>query len=248
MLLLRIGSSRLIGHLLPDLAAIKRKRAEIIERRRLHPYAMLLCSELALILLYPFLATTAFADEVFRLLAVFVFFTALYAVKGRGRITTIAVILGAPAICLRLANIFEHRELVRLPDEISGLAFLIFVTAVLVTSILSNPSVTSDTLAGAVSAYFLIGITFGLAYLMIESLVPGSFKDTIDPAKRFIPSDFTFFSFVTLTTVGYGDIVPWGRHARAIAIVESVLGIMYPAVLISRLVGLHGRKHDKGET
>ncbi len=233
---------------MPGLATIKKKRAELIERRRLHPYAVLLCSELLLILLYPFVAGATFGDEIFRLLAVFVFLTALYTVKGRGRITTIALILGAPAICLRLANIVEHRELVRLPDEISGLAFLIFVTAVLVTSVISNPSVTADTLAGAVSGYLLIGITFGLAYLMIESLLPGSFRDTIQPGKRFTPADFTFFSFVTLTTVGYGDIVPWGSHARSIAIVESMLGIMYPAVLVSRLVGLHGRKHDNSET
>jgi voltage-gated potassium channel Kch len=232
----------------PGLATIKRKRAEIAQRRRLHPYAVLLCAELGLVLLYPFLAGRAFGDEVFRGLAVVVFLTALYAVKGRGRLTTIALVLGAPAICLRVANIFEHRELVRVPDEVSGLAFLVFVTAVLVTSIISNPSVTADTLAGAVSAYFLIGITFGLAYLLIESLVPGSFRDTIQPGKRFIPADFTFFSFVTLTTVGYGDIVPWGTHARALAVVESVLGIMYPAVLVSRLVGLQSQKRDKDET
>ena len=123
----------------------------------------------------------------------------------------------------------------------------IFVTVVLVWSIISNPSVTADTLAGAVSAYLLIGITFGLAYLLIDSLMPGSFKDTVQPGKHFIPADFTFFSFVTLTTVGYGDIVPWGPHARALAVLESVLGIMYPAVLVSRLVGLHGlRRNEDG--
>lgn len=233
---------------MPSLAIIRKKRAELNERRRLHPYAVLLWAELGLILIYPFIAGAAFGDEVFRLLAVSVFLSALYAVAGRGRTTTIALILGTPAILLRIANIFEHRQLVRLPDEISGLAFLIFVTAVLVTSILSNPSVTSDTLAGAVAAYLLIGITFGLAYLLINGLVPGSFRDTVDPAKRFMPADFTFFSFVTLTTVGYGDIVPWSSHARSIAIVESVLGIMYPVLLVGRLVGLHGRKPNKSDT
>ncbi len=225
-----------------DSASISKKRAELRARRQLHPYAVLLLAELGLILIYPFLATTSFGDEVFRLLAVIVFLTALYAVKGRGRITLIALLLGAPAIVLRLANIAEHHEVVRLPDEISGLAFLIFITTVMVWTIVSNPSVTADTLAGAVSAYFLVGITFGLAYLLIESVLPGSFKDTIQPGKHFTPADFTFFSFVTLTTVGYGDIVPWGAHARALAIVESVLGIMYPAVLVSRLVGLHGSR------
>lgn len=228
-----------------DAASISKKRAELRAPHQLHPYAVLLFAELGLILIYPFLSTRSVGDEVFRLLAVVVFLTSLYAVKGRGRITMIALLLGAPAIVLRLANIAEHREVVRLPDEISGLAFLIFVTGVLLWTIVSNPSVTADTLAGAVSAYFLVGITFGLAYLLIESVVPGSFKDTIQPGKHFTPADFTFFSFVTLTTVGYGDIVPWGPHARSLAIVESVLGIMYPAVLVSRLVGLHGSRRNE---
>lgn len=226
------------------IAAIAKKRATIKARHRLHPYAVLLFAELGLILIYPFLAGLSAGDEFFRLLAVLVFLTSLHAVKGRGWITSTALILGTPAIVLRLANIIAHREVIRLPDELSALAFLVFVTSVLVWTIMSNPSVTADTLTGAVSAYFLIGITFGLAYLTIESLVPGSFRDTIQPGKHFTPADFTFFSFVTLTTVGYGDIVPWGAHARALAIVESVLGIMYPAVLVSRLVGLHGRSRE----
>ena len=225
-------------------AAAKQKVIKIRERRRLHPYAALLFAELLLILIYPFLSGISYHNELFRLLAVVVFSTSLYSVMGRGQITTIALILGVPAIVLRLIHIFEHRDLFKLPDEFLGLTFLIFVTGVLVWSIVSNPSVTADTLAGAVSAYLLIGITFGVAYMIIGGLVPGAFRDTIQPGKPFNPADFTFFSFVTLTTVGYGDIVPWDAHARSLAIIESVIGIMYPAVLIGRLVGLHGRKRE----
>jgi len=228
-----------------SVSAAKEQVIKIRERRRLHPYAALLFAELGLILIYPFLIGAAYHEEVFRLLAAVVFSTSLYTVMGRGRITTIALILGFPAIVVRLIRVVEHRAVFNLPDEFLGLAFLVFVTSVLVWSILSKPSVTTDTLAGAVSAYLLIGITFGLAYLLINTLFPGSFRDTVDPAKNFTPADFTFFSFVTLTTVGYGDIVPWAAHARSIAIIESVIGIMYPAVLISRLVGMHGRKSEE---
>jgi hypothetical protein len=213
--------------------------------RRLHPYAALLFSELGLILIYPFFSGIVFREQLFRLLAVIVFSTALYTLLGRGWITTTAFLLGIPAIILRLINIVEHRQIVRVPDEFLGLSFLIFVTTVLVWSIVSNPTVTADTLAGAVSGYFLVGITFGLAYMTVDSLVPGSFRDTIQPGKQLAPADFIFFSFVTLTTVGYGDIVPWSAHARAVAIIESVLGIMYPAVLIGRLVGLQGTRRDE---
>lgn len=223
----------------------KQKFIQLRERRRSHPYAALLFAELGLILFYPFLVNIGYHDELFRLLAVIIFCTSLYAVMGRGRITTIAFILGFPAIVVRLVRLVEHRPLFRLTDEFLGLTFLVFVTSVLVWSILSNPSVTGDTLAGAVAAYLLIGITFGVAYMIIHGLIPGSFRDSVEPGRQFTPADFTFFSFVTLTTVGYGDIVPWASHARSLAIIESVIGIMYPALLISRLVGLRNSKREE---
>lgn len=226
----------------PIVSVAREKAAKIRERRRQHPYTALLFSELGLILIYPFLANTGYHEEIFRLLALVVFSTSLYTLMGRGRVTTIAMILGFPAILMRVVHLVEHREVLRLPDEVLGLVFLLYVTGVIVWSIISNPSVTTDTLAGAVSAYLLVGITFGVVFMIIGSLVPGAFRDTVEPGKQFNPADFVFFSFVTLTTVGYGDIVPWANYARSLAVLESVIGIMYPAVLISRLVGLQGSK------
>ena len=225
-------------------SAAKDKLIQIRDRRRLHPYTALLFAELGLILFYPFLVNVGYHDELFRLLAVIVFCTSLYSVMGRGRITTIAFLLGFPAIVVRLIRLVEHRPLYRLTDECLGVVFLVFITSVLVWSILSRPDVTGDTLAGAVSAYLLIGITFGVAYMIIHGLIPDSFRDSVDPGRHFTPADFTFFSFVTLTTVGYGDIVPWTSHARSLAIIESVIGIMYPALLISRLVGMRLTKRE----
>jgi hypothetical protein len=200
-------------------------------------------SELLFILVYPFFIGTSFRDGVMRGLAGVVFSAALYAVMGRGRITVIAFTLGIPAIVIHALNIAGYLESLQTLSLTLGLVFLVFMTSVFVYSIVSDPSVTTDTLAGAVSAYMLIGITFGIAYSLIDHLVPGAFRDTLEPGKHLTQSEFTFFSFVTMTTVGYGDIVPWDAHARSVAMIEAVIGIMYPAVLISRLVGLHGSRH-----
>lgn len=177
-------------------------------------------------------------------MAVVVFSAALFAVLGKGRRTAIAFLLGIPAILLRTIDFASHLALFNLIDQILGVLFLAYVTGVLVWTILSDPSVTTDTLAGAVSAYLLIGITFGLVYILIAHLIPGAFRDTIDPNRQVNSTELTFFSFMTLTTVGYGDIVPRDPHARSLAMIEAVIGIMYPAVLISRLVGMHGRKRE----
>lgn len=228
-------------------ASASAKKAMEAVRSRTHRYATLLFAELLLMLIYPFFTGIDFRRQVFRVAAIILFSAALYAVLGKGRLTLIAFCLGTPAILTRLLNVITHAAVFAMADEVLGLAFMIFVTSVLVWTILADASVTTDTLAGAVSAYMLIGLTFGLAYMLIGHLVPGSFRDTIEPGKQLSPTEYTFFSFVTLTTTGYGDIVPWLPHARALAMIESIIGIMYPALLISRLVGLHSRKRDAGE-
>lgn len=210
-----------------------------------HHFTTLLITELAFILGYPFVVETAVHDELFRLLAVLIFCASLYAVLGRGRITLLAFILGVPAILIHMANVCGYLQSWKVASLALGVVFLAYITTVFIWAIVKNPSVTVDTLAGAVSAYMLVGITYGLAYGMIEQLQPGSFRDTVLPGKHFMPSELTFFSFVTLTTVGYGDIIPWSAHARSLAMLEAVTGIMYPAVLIGRLVGLHGHKQEE---
>jgi Ion channel len=216
-------------------ASAKEKLAML--RQRTRRYTTLLLAELALILVYPFFSELPMQGVLPRVLGAVVFSAALYAVLGKGRTTTIAFLLGGPAILLRMLDFTTRIPAMQLVDQILGLVFMIFVTSNLVWTIVSDPSVTTDTIAGAVSAYLLIGITFGSAYVLINHLLPGSFRDTIEPGKHLSPPELTFFSFVTLTTVGYGDIVPWLPHARSVAMLEAVVGIMYPAVLISRIVG-----------
>jgi voltage-gated potassium channel len=195
--------------------------------------------ELVLILAYPFTLGIGSRFDWFRMLAILVFVAALYAALGRGRVTLVAFLLGAPAIVIRLLNAAGHLLPLETAAVIQGIVFLGFVTAAFIWTVLSDASVTADTLAGAVAAYLLIGITYGLAYGVIEQLMPGSFRDTVEAGRHLHPSEFMFFSFVTLTTLGYGDIIPWSGHARSLVILEAVTGIMYPAVLIGRLIGLH---------
>ena len=208
-----------------------------------HRFLLLLITELMLILGYPFTDGTAIRAEMFRLFAVLVFSAALYAVLGRGRVTVVAFLLGVPSIVIHVANAMRYWLSLQVAALTLGLLFLAFVTAVFIWTVVSAPSVTGDILAGAVAAYLLLGITYGLTYGLIAVVSPSSFRDTVEPGRVLRPSEFIFFSFVTLTTVGYGDIVPWGAHARSLVILESVTGIMYPAVLIGRLIGLHSSRH-----
>jgi voltage-gated potassium channel len=239
---LRVGPCHLEKTIL-SVGALTSQKAVTAPEKLPHRFLSLLITELVLIVGYPFTDGTAIRAEMFRLFAVLVFSAALYAVLGRGRVTIFAFLLGVPAIVIHIANAAHYLLPLQVTSLILGALFLAFVTAIFIWTVVSAPSVTGDTLAGAVAAYLLVGITYGLAYGLIARLSPGSFRDTVLAGKPLQPSEFIFFSFVTLTTVGYGDIVPLSAHARSLVILESVTGIMYPAVLIGRLIGLHSSRH-----
>jgi hypothetical protein len=214
---------------------------------RLHRYSILFATELALIFAEPFVAATSAGYTLFRVLASITFTAALYAVLGRGRLTIIAFVLGVPDIAINILRLFGYLGFLRTFSLVLGAVFLVFTTSVLVCTVISESAVTTETLIGGIAAYVLIGITFGFLYTLIEIFVPGSFRDMIQPARQVAPDALTYFSFTTLTTVSFGDIVPWGGHARVYAITESAIGILYPAVLIGKLVGLHGKRDANSE-
>lgn len=223
-------------------ASARKQSSSSTLKKPQHHYFTLLTTELLFILGYPFLTGTAFRLAVFRTLALIMLAAALYAVLERGKLTVIAFILGIPAILVHIANVAGFLLSVDIVALILGAVFLAFVTGVFIWSIVSDPTVTAETLAGAISAYLLIGIVFGLAYMLVDRLVPGSFRNVVEQGRHVIQPEFVFFSFITLTTVGYGDIIPWSAHARSLVMIESVIGIMYPAVLIGSLIGARGRK------
>ena len=98
-------------------------------------------------------------------------------------------------------------------------------------------SVDAEHLYAALSAYLLAGIFFGLFYWVLEQVRPGTFNFT----GEFTRVSALYFSFVTLATLGYGDIVPRTDVARGLAVVEGVGGQLFLAVLVARLVSVYGR-------
>jgi voltage-gated potassium channel len=224
---------------LPVPASVPSKPTATAPRKPPHRFLILLIMELVLILAYPFTLGIGSSFDWFRLLAVLIFVAALYAALGRGRVTLVAFLLGLPAILIHLANVAGRVLAFQTASVILAIIFLVFVTRAFIWTVMTDATVTTDTLVGAVAAYLLIGITYGLGYGLLEKLIPGSFRNTVQPGRAMHSAEFIFFSFVTLTTVGYGDIIPWSGHARSLVILESVTGIMYPAVLIGRLIGLH---------
>lgn len=121
---------------------------------------------------------------------------------------------------------------------------LCFGFVVILRGIFEQKVIRFDDVLGAVCGYLLVGVTWGNLYILTELLVPNSFQmntnlvaSISDPhAKRFV---FNYFSFVTLTTIGYGDILPTSPVAASLAWIEAMFGQFYMAVLVAQLVGLN---------
>jgi len=96
--------------------------------------------------------------------------------------------------------------------------------------------VTADMLKGGIAAYIMLGLTWASFYNAVYSISPGSFNGISDWQYQ---ADLLHFSFMTLTTVGYGDITPSTALARTVADLEAIAGVMYPSILIARLVSLY---------
>ena len=101
---------------------------------------------------------------------------------------------------------------------------------------------------GAVAAYLLLGLIWSLIYYTIALHIPGAFKGLealMESDKEVIRTHFQYFSFTILTTVGFGDIVPVHPIARMAAVFEGVVGQLFPAILIARLVALQVQSKQK---
>lgn len=118
------------------------------------------------------------------------------------------------------------------------IAFLTLVIIVLVKSIFSGYRMTSDKIYAAISSYLLIGLLYAMLFLSVEDLNPAAFGRAM-PQWSGSASEIIYFSFTTLSTLGYGDITPQTPFAQTIAYLEAITGQLFVAILIARLVGLN---------
>ena len=129
-----------------------------------------------------------------------------------------------------------------------SLFFLVLLASLLLSQALRVGPTTSQRIMGAVAAYLLLGIIWSLAYYLIALRIPEAFsvQGPFPPGGReSLQSQLFYFSFVTLTTLGYGDIVPVHPIVRMLAMLEGVAGQLFPAIMIARLVSLQVQSMGK---
>ncbi len=156
--------------------------------------------------------------------------------------------LAVPAIVERLALLFAPSRLLLLMGSVAWLLFFSFVTACQLRSLVRHKQVTSETISMSISIYLLLGLTWGLLYIVIFQLQPQAFGfagGSLPPSQELFPI-FFYFSLTTLSTIGFGDIIPLTLQARYAAVAEGIAGQLYLAILVARLVGIHMSGHAQG--
>ena len=151
---------------------------------------------------------------------------------------------------LHLAN--EEVHFITPAGPLFSFLALALAMAFIIKNIFTSSIVTIDTIASSLCAYLLLGFAFAHIYTLIDIIYPGSFLSSLtNEAVSFTSNksgflDKIYFSFITLLTVGYGDIVPASEAAKLTSIIEGFFGQIYLVVLIARLVGMHvsQRSHD----
>lgn len=224
--------------------SMKGKRAE-------RGLATLFLSLLFFLVSYPLFESRSAASAVLDILFSVILISSTYAISHQRKVLITALVLGVPT--------FASWWMVRLIDTpafnlfglASSIVFFVFVIAIILTTIIASNDVTFDIIFGAMSVYLLIGVTWAFVYAFVEIFNPGQFdfgafvSETATKATHGELRLFTYFSLVTLSTLGYGDITPITPVARSLSSLEAVIGQLYIAVLIGRLVGMHISQRKK---
>jgi hypothetical protein len=160
------------------------------------------------------------------------------AVVEHRRIATTLIVLAVVVIAIRWSEWVLPVGVLPVVREASTLVALLVLATAVGINVFARKRDLSDRIFGAIVLYLLISLMFAVTYAMIAGAVAGAFAGKAMAVDNLF--DWGYFSLVTLTTVGYGDVTPVARIARSLATLEALIGQLYPAVIIARLLSVQG--------
>ena len=207
-----------------------------------HRHLQLLVFLLVIFIASPFILPYYYGPLILNTIAAAVLLSATYAVSRRQSFLIFALSVSIFSILLTFWLAAAPSFWLVVVAHSTLVVLITFFAVAILSYVLGGGKVTSDKIYGAVCAYLLFGYAWMFAYSVIEQLEPGSFIFSNSAAPEDLVGrvmQLRYFSFVTLATVGYGDIVPHTPAARTTALLEAILGQFYLVALVGRLVGLH---------
>ena len=172
-----------------------------------------------------------------------IFITAIYALSEKKRQLTISIGLAIPLLVFIWAKYFIDNFYIAILGHIFAALFFGYAVICVADFIFGQKKVTKEVIVAALIIYLLLALVWTFVYALLDAVYPGSFSFGTQPHSDIY--HFVYFSFVTLTTLGFGDIVPVTQRARALVILEAVVGQIYLVVGVAWLVGMHVSRRSK---
>jgi hypothetical protein len=203
--------------------------------------AWFLAALVVLLVITPFAEDLEHGDLLEALLMTVVFACAVPATAASRRTLVLAAVLGALVLLCRWGHYWRPQWVPAETFLVTGLLFVAFIIAQLIRWVLRAPRVDAQVLCAGVAGYLMLAILWALAYLLLLQLQPNSlvFSAAAQTTRPLDGFDALYFSFGTITTLDYGDIIPISRPVSNLAMAEVTTGVFYKTILIARLVALY---------
>ena len=198
----------------------------------------------ALIVLGPFIEGFIGLRLFMNLFFSIILIATIYAVSEKKTHIIIAVILIIPALVAVWTPDIPMQNTLLTIGYICGLVVFAFAVILILNFLFSEETVTRQTISAAVAVYLLLAVMWTFIYRLIENLFPASFAVAHDKLQD-APNIYLYFSLVTITTLGYGDITPTGSKAISMAVLEAITGQIYLVVVVAWFVGLYVSRKSK---
>lgn len=197
-------------------------------------YTFLLVSLISLFVLFPFVDMSS--EILLGILLTFILLASIYTIISSKKFLYVGTTLIFLSIIANWLSVsFPDVFIIKIAYLIQPI-FFVYICIVIVTNLFSIEDVTMDIIMGSICVYLFIGLAFSMFYEFLHYLNHNAFNfihQDIDPS-----SEFFYFSYVTLTTLGYGDITPNTQIAKSVSVMEAIIGQFYLAIMVARLVAL----------
>ncbi len=163
----------------------------------------------------------------------------VWSLRGAGRLFSFGMFFVVVGIILSLLYTARADEWLHVASLFTLFAFLLLATISAFRQVAISDEISANRIIGAICIYLLLGVMWSIGYTVLEIVEPGSFKGLTELADPAWNPDWIYFSFVTITTLGYGDITPLTPTARTLSFAEAIVGQFYIAVLVAGLVSAY---------
>ena len=163
----------------------------------------------------------------------------VWSLKGFGKLFHAGMGLAATGIALSVLAASALSDAFAIASFLAALGFFALVVWCTGSQVVIGNEISANRVVGAVSLYLILGVAWAVTYAIVEMLVPGSFTGFSETLDQGWSSEWLYFSFVTMTTLGYGDLTPVSATARTLAYMQAVFGQLYIAILIAGLVSAY---------